>query len=228
MSESLKILIVDDEPDILEILAYNLKNEGFKVSLANNGHEALDSLKEEIPHVIILDIMMPGLSGIEVCKQIRANADYSNVLICFLTASSESVTHISALDSGGDDFIAKPIKPKVLISRVKALIRRHPQFSKGFGSSVQKFGDLEIDYDKYIVKLSESTVSFAKKEFELLKLLTSKPGTVFTRQEILKGVWGFDVLVGDRTIDVHVRKLREKLGSHYIQTIKGVGYKFDF
>jgi len=227
MIEGAKILIVDDEEDILELLKYNLQKEGSIVETAKNGTIGLNKVASFSPDLIILDIMMPGIDGVELCKQIREQPNTENILICFLTARSESFTQISALDAGGDDFINKPIKPKVLISRIKAILRRHPTLNQR-GGKTQNFGDIEINFENYQVKIKGEIVNLAKKEFELLKLLTSKPGKVFERKEILAQVWGLSVMVGDRTIDVHVRKLREKIGSSYIKTMKGVGYKFDF
>ena len=223
-----RILLVDDEEDILELIKYNLEKDSHKVKTATNGEKAIEIAEDFKPQVIILDIMMPGMDGIEVCEILRTKPELSDTLIAFLTARSESFTHISALDSGGDDFITKPIKPKVLKSRIKALLRRHPEYSKSDSNTIEVFGDLRIDHDKFQVKLAEEEISLAKKEFELLKLLTSKPGKVFKRLEIMQKVWGSNVIVGDRTIDVHIRKLREKIGSHYIKTMKGVGYKFKY
>jgi len=228
MQPNAKILIVDDEEDILSILKYNLSKEGYQVETALEGTEALEVVDRFSPDLIILDIMMPGMNGIEVCEQIRSLPNSDKILICFLTARSESFTHISALESGGDDFISKPIKPKVLVSRVKALLRRHPDYNTNGESKKEVFGDLVIDSEQYGVKLKDKEISLAKKEFELIKLLTSRPGKVFERAEILAKVWGREVIVGDRTIDVHIRKLREKIGSEYIKTMKGVGYKFDY
>jgi two-component system alkaline phosphatase synthesis response regulator PhoP len=228
MDKLATILIVDDEVDILELLKYNLEKEGYKVKTAKNGEAAIKKAKEHKPELILLDIMMPEMNGIEVCEALRTNSDLDKTLIAFLTARSESFTQISALDAGGDDFINKPIKPKVLKSRIKALLRRHPNQSSNNSESVLVLGDLEIDFEKIKVRKEETDIFLAKKEFELLRLLVSKPGKVFKRLEILNTVWGSDVIVGDRTIDVHIRKLREKLGSSYIKTIKGIGYKFDF
>ena len=180
------------------------------------------------PHLIILDIMMPGMDGIEVCQKLRANPKFSNTIIAFLTARSEAFTQITALDSGGDDFINKPIKPNVLKSRINALLRRQSNVSEQDKSQITKFGDLEIDFEQFKVLVNNVDKGLAKKEFELISLLASKPGKVFKRNEILSKIWGNDVIVGDRTIDVHIRKLREKIGESYIQTMKGVGYKFDF
>jgi len=222
------ILIVDDEEDILELLRYNLEKEGYKVKTAKNGDSAIKKAIDHKPELILLDIMMPGMNGIEVCEAIRTTAGLDNTLIAFLTARSESFTQISALDAGGDDFINKPIKPKVLISRIKALLRRHIDVNKSSSDGILILGDLKIDFEKIKVTIGEKDIFLAKKEFALLKLLVSKPGKVFKRGEIFNNVWGSNVIVGDRTIDVHIRKLREKLGSSYIKTIKGIGYKFDF
>jgi len=228
MSDIKKILLVDDEEDILMFLCYNLEKEGYLVKTAINGNLALDIIKDFKPHLILLDIMMPGMDGIEVCKKIKEDDSYKDTLICFLTARSESFTQITALDSGGDDFISKPIKPKVFLSRVNALMRRHISSSHQEEQNKKTFGNLVIDYEQYEVKVDDVRIALAKKEFDLLKLLTTKPGKVYERKLILSTVWGSDVLVGDRTIDVHIRKLREKIGSHYIITMKGVGYKFEF
>ncbi len=227
--EDIKILVVDDEPDILEILSYNLKKEGFQVFTANNGDEAVSKAAEIKPTLIILDIMMPQMDGVEVCRTIRANKGFDDVLIAFLTAREEDYSQIAALDVGGDDYITKPIKPRVLMSRVKALLRRAGRFEGSDNDShIISVGDLIVDKEKVIVKRGEEIIELAKKEFELLGLLISKPGKVFTRTEIFNKVWGTDVIVGNRTIDVHIRKLREKLGDNYIKTIKGIGYRFEF
>jgi len=226
--EQARILLVDDEEDILEILKYNLEKENYEVEVANNGELAISKAKSFLPHLIVLDIMMPGMDGIEVCSHLREDKALDDTLIAYLTARSESFTQISALDSGGDDFINKPIKPNVLKSRVKALLRRHKSKQTDTSLSQMNFNDLIIDLEKFIVILKGEKLTLAKKEFELLKLLASKPGKVFKREEILYKVWGSNVMVGDRTIDVHVRKLREKIGSHYILTLKGIGYKFEF
>jgi two-component system, OmpR family, alkaline phosphatase synthesis response regulator PhoP len=223
-----KILIVDDEEDIIEVLQYNLEKEGYLVETASDGNEAVVKAIRFEPHLIILDIMMPGMDGIEVCEKLRANPKFKNTIIAFLTARSESFTQITALDSGGDDFINKPIKPNVFKSRVKALLRRHIAFSKSENPEKARFGNLEIDFEQFSVSINGKDAGLAKKEFELLSLLASKPGKVFKRIEILAKVWGNDVIVGDRTIDVHIRKLREKIGNDYIHTMKGVGYKFEF
>ena len=224
-----RILIVDDEEDILEFLQYNLEKEGFVVDTAEDGKKALNKVNEFEPHLIILDIMMPEMDGVEVCEQIRKNEDYDNILIAFLSARGESYTHISALESGGDDFITKPIKPKVLTTRVKALLRRHNGLNATKESNdIKKFGDLEIDNERLVVIVDGNEIQLAKKEFELLDLLTTKPGKVYKRAKIMKKVWGESIIVGDRTLDVHIRKIREKIGSKYITTMKGVGYRFEF
>ncbi len=228
MSSDIKVLIVDDEEDILEFVSYNLSKEGYQIETANDGFSAIEKAEEFGPDLIILDIMMPGMDGIEVCTLLRENKDLKNTLIVFLTARSESFTQVSALESGGDDFITKPVKPNVLKSRVKAIIRRHYRFQNKNQQEILKFGDLEIDREELNVSVKGKEISLAKKEFELLNLLVSKPGKVFKREEILRQVWGREVIVGDRTIDVHIRKVREKIGSDYIKTYKGVGYKFKF
>lgn len=227
MSENFKILIVDDEEDIRELLRYNLGKEGYTIATAENGFEAIETAQTFQPHLILLDIMMDGMDGVEVCGKLREDEAFNETLIVFLTARGESFTQISALESGGDDFISKPVKPNVLKSRIKAVLRRHPSVNSAQSSAVSTYGDLSIDREKFEVTVKEQTVSLAKKEFELLDLLLSKPGKVFKRSEILSKVWGREVIVGDRTIDVHIRKLREKIGNEYIQTMKGVGYKFD-
>jgi two-component system alkaline phosphatase synthesis response regulator PhoP len=216
------ILIADDEPDILEILNFNLQSEGYEVISALNGNEAVRLAKLHKPDLIILDVMMPGKSGFEVCKILRANKEFENTIIIFLTALNDESTEIRGLETGGDDYISKPISPKVLISRVNALFRR---IIKETGNILQ-IGDLIIDREKYVVTLKNEEIILARKEFELLELLASKPAKVFLRNEILDKVWGTEVIVGDRTIDVHVRKIRQKLGDDCIATVKGVGYKF--
>ena len=222
-----RILIVDDEPDILEILSYNLNKEGYEVQVAENGVKALKLLDDFTPELIILDIMMPEMDGVEVCKRIRELPLTPQPIVAFLTARNEDFTQIAAFDIGGDDYITKPIKPRVLISRIKALLRRSSG-SKGSSEPILKLGDLIIDLEKFKVTTDGEVVTMAKKEFQLLHLLASKPGKVFKRAEILNKVWGHDVIVGDRTIDVHIRKVREKIGSQYIKTVKGIGYKFEF
>lgn len=223
-----KILIVDDELDILEIISYNLQKEGFQVSTAQNGKEAIELAEGSPPDLILLDIMMPEIDGVELCRQLRNDQQFDQTIIAFLTARNEDYTQIAALDVGGDDFINKPIRPRVLISRVKALLRRNERRAGDQADDVLKITDLEIDREKVTVRRGEEQIDLAKKEFELLYLLASKPGKVFTREEIFNRIWGSDVIVGNRTIDVHIRKLREKLGDKYIKTVKGIGYKFDF
>lgn len=224
-----KILLVDDEPDILEFLKYNLKKEGFEIFTATNGKEAIKIAENEFPGLIILDVMMPETDGMETCRQLRENPALKTAIILFLTARNEDYSQIAGFEAGADDYVAKPVKPRVLISRVKALLRRLPDNgSISEHPQPENFGGISIDKEKYVVIKDGKESSFPKKEFELLALLASRPGKVFSREEILNRVWGDDVIVGDRTIDVHVRKLREKLGEEYIKTVKGVGYKFEF
>jgi len=225
-AEKTKILLVDDEPDILEFMSYNLNKEGFEVFTSTNGKDAIRIATQEKPSLIILDVMMPDLDGIETCRVIRETPDLKEVLIAFLTARSEDYSQIAGFDAGADDYINKPIKPRVLVSRVKALLRRAGKLSGG--EEVMEVNGFTIDREKYLIVKDNLQINLPKKEFELIALLASKPGKVFTREDILKSVWGEDVVVGDRTIDVHIRKLREKLGDNYIRTIKGVGYKFEF
>ncbi|HRH59588.1 MAG TPA: response regulator transcription factor [Chitinophagaceae bacterium] len=217
-----KILIADDEKDIVEIISYNLSNEGYEIYTAYDGNAALDMARKIHPDLIILDIMMPYKTGVEVCQILRSYDDFNNTLIIFLTALNDEVSHIKGLESGADDYISKPISPKVLLSRVNALFRR---MGKGENKKVT-IGDLTIDPEKFVVIINGEDISLAKKEFELLYLLASKPGRVFLRNEILNQVWGNEVIVGDRTIDVHIRKIRQKLNVDCIATVKGVGYKF--
>lgn len=218
-----KILIADDEPDILEIVQYNLQNEGYEVATARNGNEAIELAKRFNPDLIILDIMMPGKNGIEVCNILRMQPAFNDTLIIFLTALSDEVTEVKGLETGADDFITKPVSPKVLISKVSALFRRFNKEETG----ILQIGDLKIDREKYIINYQGQDIILARKEFELLALLAGKPGKVFLRNEILNQVWGTEVIVGDRTIDVHIRKIRQKLNLDCITTVKGVGYKFD-
>ncbi len=218
-----KVLIADDEPDILEIIQYNLKNEGYEVALARNGNEALDLAKRFNPDLIILDIMMPGKTGIEVCNLLRMQPAFSKTLIIFLTALSDETTEIKGLETGADDYLTKPISPKVLVSKVNSLFRRITKEDTG----LLQIGDLKIDREKYMVNYQGNDITLARKEFELLALLAGKPGKVFLRNEILNQVWGTEVIVGDRTIDVHIRKIRQKLNLDCITTVKGVGYKFE-
>ena len=224
-NSEIKILLVDDEPDILEIVGYNLKNEGYKIYTAKNGVEAVESAKKHEPHLIILDIMMHEMDGIEACEKIRATKGLENVLITFFTARSEDYSQMAGFDVGADDYITKPIKPKVLISKIKALLRRVDDISN---SETEKttIGDFIIDREEYVIIKNSEKMSLPRKEFELFALLASKPGKVFKRDDILNQVWGNEVVVGGRTIDVHIRKLREKLGDDNFKTIKGVGYKF--
>lgn len=222
-----KILLVDDEPDILEFLSYNLKREGYNVYTANNGKEAVVVAKKENPHLIILDVMMPDMDGIETCREIRELPGLKDVMIAFLTARSEDYSQIAGFEVGADDYINKPIKPRVLISRIKALLRRGGSSDAASNDKVD-MGGIKIDRERYVVLQDGKEINLPKKEFELLALLASKPGKVFTREVILDKVWGGEVVVGDRTIDVHVRKLREKLGEEFIKTVKGIGYKFEF
>ena len=219
----IKILLVDDEPDIIEILTYNLNKEGYQVFSASNGKEALVQASKIIPHLIILDVMMPVMDGIEACENLRKDNRFEDTIIMFLSARSEDYSHVAAFDVGADDYVNKPIKPKVLNSKVSALLRR---FTKNEANTNIVHGDLTINLDEYKVILKGEKISFPRKEFELLRLLASKPDKVFKREKIMEAVWGNDVVVGDRTIDVHIRKLREKMGNAYFKTIKGVGYKF--
>jgi two-component system, OmpR family, alkaline phosphatase synthesis response regulator PhoP len=225
---SKKILIVDDEPDIIEFLQYNLKREGFIVFFANDGRQAIAIAEVEKPDLIILDIMMPELDGVETCRILRSKKDFDNVPIAFLTARDEDFSQITALDVGGDDYITKPIKPRVLISRIGALLRRSGQTGKEEDLEIIEIHDIKIDKQKVLVFRGNESIEFTRREFEILWLLASKPGRVFTREEIFDKIWGNDVIVGNRTIDVHIRKLRERLGENYIKTLKGIGYKFEF
>ena len=220
-TKTFKILLVDDEPDILEILSYPLKNEGFQVQTANNGLEAIKLAKDIKPHLIVLDVMMPEMDGIEACEIIRKDPKISNTLITFLSARGEDYSKIAGFNAGADDYITKPIKPKVLVSKVKSLLRRI-SLKK---SDLIETKNLIIDRSGYKVIENDKDIFLPRKEFELLFLLASEPGKVFKRHLILDSVWGKDVVVGDRTIDVHMRKLREKIGDHYFKTVKGVGYK---
>lgn len=221
-----KILLVDDEPDIVDFLSYNLKKEGYEILTANNGKDAIEIAKKELPHLIVLDVMMPDMDGIETCREIREQKGLQDVLIAFLTARSEDYTQIAGFEVGADDYITKPIKPRVFISRVKALLRRLQSSTES--ESNLEFGSVRIDKEKHSVFKNDVEISLPKKEFKLFALLSSKPGKVFTREYILDQVWGDEVVVGDRTIDVHIRKLREKIGDEYFKTVKGVGYKFEF
>ena len=223
MSTAKKILIADDEPDILEIIQFNLQTEGYEVFTAKNGDEAFEQAKKHQPDLIILDIMMPGKNGIDVCNILRMQPAFKETLIVFLSALSDEGTEIRGLETGADDYLTKPISPKILLSKVNALFRR---LNKE-GNSLLQLGDLKIDREKYIINYQGNDIILARKEFELLALLASKPGKVFLRNEILNQVWGTEVIVGDRTIDVHIRKIRQKLDLDCITTVKGVGYKFE-
>ncbi len=218
-----KILIVDDDRDILEFLSYNLVKEGFEVFKAQDGKAAIDIAVKEIPDLILLDVMMPGMDGIETCYQLKEKPELKNAVIAFLTARNEDYSEISGLEAGADDYISKPVRPRVLISRIKALLRRK---GKGGDETTLVETRIKIDNTRYVAIKDNEEIIFPRKEFELLKLLLSEPGKVFLRNEILDKVWGKEVVVGDRTIDVHIRKLREKLGEDYIVTVKGVGYKY--
>ncbi len=223
MTSGNKILIAYDEPDILEIVEFNLQAQGYDVTTAKNGDEAFEKAKQVKPDLIILDIMMPGKNGIEVCKMLRMIPAFKQTLIVFLTALSDETTEIKGLETGADDYLTKPISPKVLVSKINALFRRLNKEETG----IIKIGDLQINREKYSVTFKDSDIVLARKEFELLSLLASKPGKVFLRNEILNQIWGTEVIVGDRTIDVHIRKIRQKLGIDCITTVKGVGYKFE-
>lgn len=227
MTKEQKILLVDDEQDILEFLSYNLKKEGYTVYTAINGREAIELAQNVVPDLIILDVMMPDMDGIETCREIRSIPELKNIMIAFLTARNEDYSQIAGFDVGADDYINKPIKPRVLISRIAALLRRG-KMAEADKSEKLNLGGIKIDQERYIVTKDNQEINLPKKEFELLTLLASKPGKVFSREIILEKVWGDDVVVGDRTIDVHVRKLREKIGENFIKTIKGIGYKFEF
>jgi two-component system alkaline phosphatase synthesis response regulator PhoP len=223
MNNVKKILIADDEPDILEILQFNLETEGFEVFIAKNGNEAIEAAKKHLPDLIILDVMMPYKNGIEVCNILRLQPAFKETLILFLSALSDEITEVKGLETGADDYLTKPISPKILITKINALFRR---LNKKVSTIIQ-IGDLEIDREKYIIRNKGDEIVLARKEFELLSLLAGKPGKVFLRQEILNQIWGTEVIVGDRTIDVHIRKIRQKLNLDCISTVKGVGYKFE-
>jgi two-component system alkaline phosphatase synthesis response regulator PhoP len=222
-SRGKKVLIADDEPDILEIISYNLKKEGYDTYTAKDGEDAIEKVESINPDLVVLDIMMPRKTGMQVCHAIRANPAYNDTLIIFLTALNDEGSQIQGLETGADDYVSKPISPKVLTSRVNALFRRINKEDV----NIIKVGNMTIDAVRYVVNIDNREIILAKKEFELLYLLASKPGRVFLRNEILSKVWGADVIVGDRTIDVHIRKIRQKLEVDCITTVKGVGYKFE-
>ncbi|RMA66354.1 response regulator transcription factor [Ulvibacter antarcticus] len=222
--KDIRILLVDDEPDILEIVGYNLSSEGYEVFTAANGIKAISAAKKHLPHLIILDVMMPEMDGIEACEKIRKVPELSQTIITFLTARGEDYSQLAGFEAGADDYITKPIKPKVLLSKVKALLRRYKESHDEQG--LVKLGDLIINREEYKISIGKKELVLPRKEFELLSLLASKPGKVFKREDILDKVWGNEVIVGGRTIDVHIRKLREKIGDTKFKTIKGVGYKF--
>lgn len=223
--ESIKILLVDDEPDILEIIEYNLQKQGYIVLTENDGKKAIETAKLHTPHLIILDVMMPVLNGVETCEQLRKIDSLKDTLIVFLSARGEDFSLLAGFEAGADDYITKPITPKLLLSKIKAILRRSAMINK-VEVKMLEFGRMVIDLDEYKVLLNKKEIILPRKEFELLALLASEPKKVFKRDEILEKVWGYDVIVGGRTIDVHIRKLREKLGDEYFETIKGVGYKF--
>ncbi len=224
--KEIKILLVDDEQDILEIVGFNLQQEGYQIVTASNGREAVAVAKKEIPQLIIMDVMMPEMDGMEACEAIRKIPELNNVIITFLTARSEDYSQVAGFDAGADDYIAKPIKPKLLVSKVKALLRRLKD-NENVNSETINVGGIEINREEYKIIKDDLAIVLPRKEFELFYLLASKPGKVFTREEILDKVWGSEVVVGGRTIDVHIRKLREKIGEDLFVTIKGVGYKFE-
>ena len=221
----IKIPCVDDEPDILEILKYNLSNEGYNISTAADGKSAIEMAYNISPNLIIMDVMMPNMDGIEACEKLRSDDKFNDTIIMFLTARGEDYSHVAAYDAGADDYVTKPVKPKVLVSKVKGLLRRLKKvIAKDINEIV--FDDIKIDREKYKVYISDKVLNLPRKEFELLYLLASKPDKVYKREKIMETVWGSEVVVGDRTIDVHIRKLREKVGDKYFKTVKGVGYKF--
>lgn len=220
-----KVLVVDDEPDILEFLSYNLEKEGFQVETAENGKQALEKAKKNQPDIVLLDVMMPEMDGIETCRTMREMPQFEHTIIAFLTARTEDYSQIAGFETGADDYISKPIKPRVLVSRLRALLRRYE--AKESKSTFLSVGNIQIDRERYLIIFNGKEMAVPRKEFELIYLLASKPGKVFKRDEILNEIWGRDIIVGDRTIDVHIRKLREKLGEELIKTVKGIGYKFE-
>lgn len=225
MSSMIKILVVDDDPDIIEILRYNLSLAGYQVKTAFNGKEAVKKAKLFLPEIILLDIMMPEMDGIEACTQIKSLPSLNKTMIIFLSARSEDFTQIAAFDAGGDDYISKPVKPKILLRKIRSVVKRiHSSVNE---NTRIELGNIVIDRNEYLVKIDNNNIKLPRKEFELFFLLASKPRKVFTRDEIMSKVWGINVVVGDRTIDVHIRKLREKIGDLYFKTVKGIGYKFN-
>lgn len=221
----IRILVIDDEEDVLNFITYNLKKDGYQIETAENGREGLDKAREFKPDLILLDVMMPDLDGIEVCRQLREDENFDNTMIAFLTARGEDYTQVAALDHGGDDFIVKPIKPNVLRSRLNALLRRKKRQTED--QNTYEISDLILDRVKFEVTLEGRSLDLAKKEFQILELLMSAPGKVFSRQEIFRKIWDSEIIVGERTIDVHVRRIREKVGENYIKTLKGIGYKIE-
>lgn len=226
--KDIKILLVDDEQDILEIVGYNLSQEGYQIVTASNGKEAIARAKKEHPHLIIMDVIMPEMDGMEACENIRKIPELQDTIITFLTARSEDYSQVAGFDAGADDYIAKPIKPKVLVSKVQALLRRLKGVEGVSSTTTLTVGNIEINREEYKIIKEGEEIILPRKEFELFYLLATKPGKVFTREEILDKVWGNEVVVGGRTIDVHIRKLREKIGDSFFKTIKGVGYKIEF
>ncbi len=224
-NKKIKILVVDDDPDIIEIISYNLKKENYKVFSCYNGTDSIKIAEKEKPDLIILDVMMPGMDGIQVCEKLRSKNEFNNTIIMFLSARGEDFTHIAAYDVGADDFVNKPLKPRLLISKVRSLLRRTNKINN-VSSMKLNFKGLIIDKEEYTVKIKGEKLILPRKEFELLFMLSSNTGKVIKREEIMNQIWGEDVIVGDRTIDVHIRKLRKKIGSNFIKTIKGIGYKF--
>lgn len=231
MNNDIKILLADDEPDALEFMQYNLRKEGYTVFKALNGKEAIAIAQREQPQLIVLDVMMPELDGMQTCRELRTLPNFNQTLIIFLTARNEEFTQLMGLDLGADDYLTKPIRPHLFVSKIKSLLRRYQDNLTPLPSSpsnqIVKAGDIEIDKERFTVWRNGETIELPRKEFNLLLLLASKSGKVFTRDEILRKIWGSDIIVGDRTIDVHIRKIREKLGDGYIKTLKGIGYKFD-
>ncbi|MBK8471419.1 MAG: response regulator transcription factor [Sphingobacteriales bacterium] len=231
MNKGIKILLADDEPDALEFMQYNLRKEGYTVFKALNGKEAIAIAQREKPHLIVLDVMMPELDGMQTCRELRMLPDFKQTLIVFLTARSEDFSQLMGLDLGADDYLTKPIKPHLFVSKIKSLLRRYQDTAAPLPSispnQIVRAGGIEIDKERFTVWRNGEIIELPRKEFSLLLLLASKPGKVFTRDEILLKIWGSDIIVGDRTIDVHIRKIREKLGDGHIKTLKGIGYKFD-